>query len=153
MQQAVKKASSGGFFSSMFSAPGQKFEDAAELFRQAGNQFKLAKNWKAAGDAYCKSADMHIKANVSAFGEEGGEREGEESAKARLAPVCGHAKVCIAFLPYVCFSPHHTSHRLSLGLQIKHEASTDYLEAAKVLKKVDIHGTSLWRDFKSACRQ
>jgi len=40
---------------------GNKYEDAAELYEQAANQFKLAKLWKEAGDTYVKLAEVGLK--------------------------------------------------------------------------------------------
>jgi alpha-soluble NSF attachment protein len=38
----------------------QKFEDAAEAFKKAGNAFKLANLWESAGKAFLKSADCQL---------------------------------------------------------------------------------------------
>lgn len=40
---------------------GNKYEEAAELFEKAGNQYKLAKAWNEAGETFMKLADCHIK--------------------------------------------------------------------------------------------
>ncbi|KAL3146835.1 hypothetical protein ABBQ38_014809 [Trebouxia sp. C0009 RCD-2024] len=40
---------------------GAKYDDAAELLESAGNNFKLAKAWKEAGDTYLKLAEVHVK--------------------------------------------------------------------------------------------
>lgn len=45
---------------SIFSS-GTKFEDASEAFEKAGNQFKIAKKWQAAGDMYAKCATCQLK--------------------------------------------------------------------------------------------
>eukprot|EP01060_Flectonema_neradi_P034076 TRINITY_DN587_c3_g1_i1.p1 TRINITY_DN587_c3_g1~~TRINITY_DN587_c3_g1_i1.p1 ORF type:complete len:309 (+),score=87.42 TRINITY_DN587_c3_g1_i1:38-928(+) len=42
-----------------FSFGGNKYEEAAELFEKAGNQFKLAKEWKSAGAAFMRCSDCH----------------------------------------------------------------------------------------------
>lgn len=52
--QAERKLVSFGWF-------GNKYEDAAELFEQGANQFKLAKMWKEAGDAYVRLAEVNVK--------------------------------------------------------------------------------------------
>ncbi|XP_004205892.1 alpha-soluble NSF attachment protein isoform X1 [Hydra vulgaris] len=49
--------SSKGFFGRMFGAT-SKIEDASSLYSRAGNSFKIAKNWKAAGDAFCEAAKL-----------------------------------------------------------------------------------------------
>ena len=44
MAEARKKLESGGFWSSLFGPPGNKHEDAGDLFKAAANQYKIAKN-------------------------------------------------------------------------------------------------------------
>lgn len=41
-----------------------KYEDAAELYTNAGNLFKMAKNWQEAGNAFQKTAECHLKLQV-----------------------------------------------------------------------------------------
>lgn len=61
LSQADKKLHSvGGLFGSLFGGS-EKVDDAVELYAKAGNAFKMAKNWKAAGDAFCKAAALEIK--------------------------------------------------------------------------------------------
>jgi alpha-soluble NSF attachment protein len=55
LAKADKKASYTGWFG------GNKYEEAAELYGRAANQFKLAKLWKEAGDAFFRQADMQIR--------------------------------------------------------------------------------------------
>lgn len=38
-----------------------KWEDAADLYTKAANQYKISKKWDKAGDAYCKSSECHLK--------------------------------------------------------------------------------------------
>ncbi|XP_055342877.1 alpha-soluble NSF attachment protein-like [Paramacrobiotus metropolitanus] len=60
LAEAEKKAaggSSGGFLSSAFGNRNSKMEDAIELFCQAANQFKMAKNWNQAGYAFTQAAE------------------------------------------------------------------------------------------------
>lgn len=40
---------------------GNKYEEAAEMYEKAANQFKLAKAWNEAGETFTKLADLHIK--------------------------------------------------------------------------------------------
>lgn len=47
--------------SMMASFFGNKYEDAEELYKQAANQFKAAKNWKEAGETFEKAAGCHLK--------------------------------------------------------------------------------------------
>jgi len=61
LAQAEKKAnSSGGFFS--FGSSSTKFEEAGDLFQGAAIAFKSESRWKESGDAFCKAAEMAIKA-------------------------------------------------------------------------------------------
>lgn len=53
-KQAEKKLKGFGFF-------GNKHEEAAELFEKAANNYKLAKCWADAADAYSKLAECHLK--------------------------------------------------------------------------------------------
>ena len=61
LAQADKKAnSSGGFFS--FGSSSTRHEEAGDLYQGAANAFKLESRWKESGDAFCKAADMALKA-------------------------------------------------------------------------------------------
>lgn len=61
MSQADKKLkSAGGLFGSFFGGS-SKTEEAGELFTKAGNAFKMAKKWAAAGGAFCRAAEVHLK--------------------------------------------------------------------------------------------
>eukprot|EP00667_Euglena_gracilis_P019237 EG_transcript_20567 len=40
---------------------GNKWEEAVELFMNAGNKWKATKNWRAAGEAFSRAADCHTK--------------------------------------------------------------------------------------------
>jgi alpha-soluble NSF attachment protein len=65
LEEAEKKLkSSGSMFSSIFGSGGSKLDDAAELFQKAGNSFKMAKNWTAAGRAFCQAAEIQLKQNT-----------------------------------------------------------------------------------------
>ncbi|ESO00057.1 hypothetical protein HELRODRAFT_157419 [Helobdella robusta] len=59
--QADKKLKSGGGFFGSFFGGSSKLEDAAELYLKAGNNFKMAKQWSAAGDVFCKAAALYLK--------------------------------------------------------------------------------------------
>uniref|UniRef100_A0A4W3GT12 N-ethylmaleimide-sensitive factor attachment protein, alpha b n=1 Tax=Callorhinchus milii TaxID=7868 RepID=A0A4W3GT12_CALMI len=37
-----------------------KVEEACEMYCRAGNMFKMAKNWSAAGNAFCQAARLHL---------------------------------------------------------------------------------------------
>jgi len=57
LAEAQKKSKGGGGFFSFLS--GAKTDEAADLFIQAGNLFKICKLWKDAGDAFVRSAELH----------------------------------------------------------------------------------------------
>jgi len=58
MAKAEKKLGSWSLFGGL-----QKYEDAAELFTKAANQFKVLKKWYEAGEAFEKTAACCLKAN------------------------------------------------------------------------------------------
>uniref|UniRef100_A0A0N4ZJW4 Alpha-soluble NSF attachment protein n=1 Tax=Parastrongyloides trichosuri TaxID=131310 RepID=A0A0N4ZJW4_PARTI len=58
IEEAEKKAKGGKSFFGMFGG-GRNVEDACELYIQAGNLFKIAKNWHSAGDAFLACAELH----------------------------------------------------------------------------------------------
>uniref|UniRef100_A0A8C1TY35 N-ethylmaleimide-sensitive factor attachment protein, beta b n=1 Tax=Cyprinus carpio TaxID=7962 RepID=A0A8C1TY35_CYPCA len=60
MAEADKKVrSSGSFLGGMFGG-NQKVEEACEMYARAANMFKMAKNWSAAGNAFCQAARLHM---------------------------------------------------------------------------------------------
>lgn len=56
--QAEKKMKSTQGFLGSFFGGSTKVEEAAELYVRAANSFKMAKQWKAAGDAFCEAAAL-----------------------------------------------------------------------------------------------
>lgn len=59
VSQAERKASSsGGFFSKMMGSSTYQLEDAADLYIQAANAFRLKKDGASAGQAFEKAADL-----------------------------------------------------------------------------------------------
>jgi len=60
-QKAENKFNSKGFLG--FGGGSSKYEDAAENFVKAGNQFKLAKNWDLAGKSFVRAAECFEKLN------------------------------------------------------------------------------------------
>uniref|UniRef100_A0AAQ5YSQ4 N-ethylmaleimide-sensitive factor attachment protein, beta b n=1 Tax=Amphiprion ocellaris TaxID=80972 RepID=A0AAQ5YSQ4_AMPOC len=61
MADADKKVkSSGSFLGGMFGGGHHKVEEACEMYCRAANMFKMAKNWSAAGNAFCKAARLHM---------------------------------------------------------------------------------------------
>jgi len=65
LEEAEKKesGSSRGFFGSLLSAPGSKFEDAGDLYENAANAFKLDKEYVQAGKAFVKAAECREKSD------------------------------------------------------------------------------------------
>ncbi|CAK9290271.1 unnamed protein product [Gordionus sp. m RMFG-2023] len=60
MAEGEKKChSSKGILSSMFGKESATLDSACECFEKAANNFKIAKNWTAAGKAFVKSAEIH----------------------------------------------------------------------------------------------
>ncbi|KPP77574.1 N-ethylmaleimide-sensitive factor attachment protein, beta-like [Scleropages formosus] len=60
MAEADKKVkSSGSFLGGMFGG-NHKVEEACEMYARAANMFKMAKNWSAAGNAFCQAAKLHM---------------------------------------------------------------------------------------------
>uniref|UniRef100_A0A4W4FNA8 N-ethylmaleimide-sensitive factor attachment protein, beta b n=1 Tax=Electrophorus electricus TaxID=8005 RepID=A0A4W4FNA8_ELEEL len=58
--EADKKVkSSGSFLGGMFGG-NHKVEEACEMYARAANMFKMAKNWSAAGNAFCQAARLHM---------------------------------------------------------------------------------------------
>ncbi|NXN16910.1 SNAA protein, partial [Indicator maculatus] len=37
-----------------------RLEEACEIYARAANMFKMAKNWSAAGNAFCQAAQLHL---------------------------------------------------------------------------------------------
>lgn len=60
--KADKKASASGGWSFFGGGGSSKWEEAHDLYAQAGNAFRLEKRWRESGDAYCKAAEMSVKA-------------------------------------------------------------------------------------------
>ncbi|XP_013406600.1 alpha-soluble NSF attachment protein isoform X3 [Lingula anatina] len=60
LAEAEKKVkSSQSFLGSLFGGS-SKLEDAAELYVRAANAFKMAKQWAAAGSAFCQAAQIQL---------------------------------------------------------------------------------------------
>ncbi|KAF9163114.1 hypothetical protein BGX21_009253 [Mortierella sp. AD011] len=62
-QELVAKADKKATSTSWFFSSTSKFEEASDLYNQAGNIYKMAKRWKESGDTFCKAADMQLKMN------------------------------------------------------------------------------------------
>uniref|UniRef100_A0A6I8PJ49 NSF attachment protein alpha n=1 Tax=Ornithorhynchus anatinus TaxID=9258 RepID=A0A6I8PJ49_ORNAN len=54
-----KVKNSQSFFSGLFGGS-SKMEEACETYARAANMFKMAKNWSAAGNAFCQAAQLHL---------------------------------------------------------------------------------------------
>ncbi|AOW03333.1 soluble NSF attachment protein [Yarrowia lipolytica] len=55
-----KMTSSGGMFSFMSGGSSTRFEEAADLYTEAANQYKLQRNGKLAGECFEKAADAQL---------------------------------------------------------------------------------------------
>lgn len=63
-QKAEKKANqSGGLFSWGASANRERKQDAADMFRDAANKFKIDQMFKEAGEAFVRAGECAIKAD------------------------------------------------------------------------------------------
>ncbi|KAI5608401.1 hypothetical protein C0J50_6872, partial [Silurus asotus] len=59
--EADKKMRISGSLFGTFLGNSSKAEEACDMYTKAANMFKMAKNWRAAGDAFCKTAKVHLK--------------------------------------------------------------------------------------------
>ncbi|KAF9346994.1 hypothetical protein BGX26_001479 [Mortierella sp. AD094] len=60
-QELIAKADKRLTSSSWFTSSSAKYEEAADLYTQAGNIYKMAKRWKESGNSFIKAADMQLK--------------------------------------------------------------------------------------------
>uniref|UniRef100_A0A9J8C733 N-ethylmaleimide-sensitive factor attachment protein, alpha a n=1 Tax=Cyprinus carpio carpio TaxID=630221 RepID=A0A9J8C733_CYPCA len=60
MAEADKKMKTSHSLFGSFFGSSSKVEEACDLYVRAANMFKMAKNWGAAGDAFCKAAQLHL---------------------------------------------------------------------------------------------
>ncbi|KAK9394346.1 alpha-soluble NSF attachment protein [Crotalus adamanteus] len=61
LAEADKKVrGSHGFFSGLFGGGSSRIEEACDIYARAANMFKMAKNWSAAGNAFCQAAQLHL---------------------------------------------------------------------------------------------
>ncbi|KAG8130862.1 putative Alpha-soluble NSF attachment protein [Naja naja] len=51
---------SHSFFSGLFGGGSSRIEEACNIYARAANMFKIAKNWSAAGNAFCQAAQLHL---------------------------------------------------------------------------------------------
>ena len=120
IRAAEKKMASGqGFFSSMFSDPNRKTEEAAELFKEAAIQFKIAKNYESSSNASTRAAELfeklqarkkERKRGVERGVERGQERGQERGVERGSEGVC----VCMCVCVCVCACVRQLAHILSL---------------------------------------
>ncbi|NP_001188140.1 N-ethylmaleimide-sensitive factor attachment protein, alpha a [Ictalurus punctatus] len=59
--EADKKTRVSGSLFGTFFGSSSKAEEACDMYTRAANMFKMAKNWNAAGDAFCRAAKVHLK--------------------------------------------------------------------------------------------
>lgn len=61
MEEARRKIEgSKSFFGSLFGGGSSKIEEACELYTRAGNAYKMAKKWSAAGSAFKDAGDLQL---------------------------------------------------------------------------------------------
>ncbi|XP_062919568.1 N-ethylmaleimide-sensitive factor attachment protein, alpha b isoform X2 [Mobula hypostoma] len=58
--EAEKKVRSARSFMATLFGGSSKLEEACEMYCRAANMFKMAKNWSAAGNAFCEAAKLHL---------------------------------------------------------------------------------------------
>ncbi|KAM6100810.1 alpha-soluble NSF attachment protein-like, partial [Pterocles gutturalis] len=54
-----KVRGSQSFFAGLFGGS-SRIEEACDIYARAANMFKMAKNWSAAGNAFCQAAQLHL---------------------------------------------------------------------------------------------
>ncbi|NXG72049.1 SNAB protein, partial [Baryphthengus martii] len=60
LAEAEKKVrGSQSFFAGLFGGS-SRLEEACDIYARAANMFKMAKNWSAAGNAFCQAARLHL---------------------------------------------------------------------------------------------
>ncbi|XP_056601079.1 N-ethylmaleimide-sensitive factor attachment protein, alpha a [Triplophysa dalaica] len=60
--EADKKTKMSRSVFGSFLGNSSKIEEYCDMYVRAANMFKMAKNWSAAGDAFCKAARLHLRA-------------------------------------------------------------------------------------------
>uniref|UniRef100_A0A8C8VKT5 NSF attachment protein beta n=1 Tax=Pelusios castaneus TaxID=367368 RepID=A0A8C8VKT5_9SAUR len=60
MAEAEKRVKSSHSFLRGLFGGNAKIEEACEMYTRAANLFKIAKNWSAAGNAFCQAAKLHM---------------------------------------------------------------------------------------------
>uniref|UniRef100_A0A6I8QBB9 NSF attachment protein beta n=1 Tax=Xenopus tropicalis TaxID=8364 RepID=A0A6I8QBB9_XENTR len=60
MAEAEKRVKSSQSFLRGLFGGNTKVEEACEMYARAANMFKMAKNWSAAGNAFCQAAKLHM---------------------------------------------------------------------------------------------
>lgn len=59
--EADKKMKAPGTFLGTLFGSSSKAEEACDMYTRAANMFKMAKNWNAAGNAFCKAARLQLR--------------------------------------------------------------------------------------------
>ncbi|XP_053056289.1 beta-soluble NSF attachment protein isoform X5 [Neofelis nebulosa] len=60
MAEAEKRVKASHSFLRGLFGGNTKIEEACEMYTRAANMFKMAKNWSAAGNAFCQAAKLHM---------------------------------------------------------------------------------------------
>uniref|UniRef100_A0A8V0ZBP7 NSF attachment protein beta n=1 Tax=Gallus gallus TaxID=9031 RepID=A0A8V0ZBP7_CHICK len=60
MAEAEKRVKGSHSFLRGLFGGNTRVEEACEMYTRAANMFKIAKNWSAAGNAFCQAAKLHM---------------------------------------------------------------------------------------------
>lgn len=60
MAEAEKRVKASHSFLRGLFGGNTRIEEACEMYTRAANMFKMAKNWSAAGNAFCQAAKLHM---------------------------------------------------------------------------------------------
>ncbi|CCI41182.1 unnamed protein product [Albugo candida] len=95
LAQGNKALKKSGFFSFGGS---QKYEDASDLFEKAGNQYKIAKNFQEAAQAFAKCADCQMRLKESSRAAQFYQFAAESLNKVNPQDAVGYYRTAIAML-------------------------------------------------------
>uniref|UniRef100_A0A673JFG7 Beta-soluble NSF attachment protein n=1 Tax=Sinocyclocheilus rhinocerous TaxID=307959 RepID=A0A673JFG7_9TELE len=149
MAEADKKVkSSGSFLGGMFGG-NQKVEEACEMYARAANMFKMAKNWSAAGNAFCQAARLHMQLqnkhdSATSYIDAG-------NAFKKSPPFCLQGRFTIAAKHHITIAEVYESELVDIEKAIAHyEQAADYYKgeesnssANKCLLKVASYSAQL----------
>uniref|UniRef100_A0A8C9SUJ9 Beta-soluble NSF attachment protein-like n=1 Tax=Scleropages formosus TaxID=113540 RepID=A0A8C9SUJ9_SCLFO len=160
MAEADKKIkSSGSFLGGMFGGA-HKVEEACDMYARAANMFKMAKNWNAAGNAFCQVAKIHMQLqhkhdSASSFVDAGNayKKVNPQGEAGRRAPLffSEQGRFTIAARHHITIAEVYESELLDIEKAIAHyEQAADYYKgedskssASKCLVKVGFYCAQL----------